>query len=105
MKRNLSNRDILARLATAAILILLILGGALSMWTSWLLVALAFVLVLTAIQKSCPLYRLIGYSTFKLEKAGKPETFKEHIHELENHPKPDSHSHNHHKGRRRVDTR
>ena len=105
MKRNLGNRDILARLVTAGILILLVVGGALSLWASWLLLAISLVLVWTAVQNSCPIYRIVGYSTYKPQQTGKPETFKEHIHELETHPKDGTHSHNHHKGRRRVDTR
>lgn len=106
MKRNVGNYDILARLATAAVLILLVVGGALSMWLSWLSLAIALILVWTAVRQRCPLYTFIGYSTFKgPATTGKAETFKEHIHELQNHPTAGHHSHNHHKGRRRVDTR
>lgn len=71
MKRNIGRIDSLIRLVLGMILILAPLANFPPVWSSAVLSAAAiiigFVLVATAYFMSCPLYRLLGLSTCKVQ--------------------------------------
>lgn len=70
MKANMGTLDRIARVAVAAVLVVLFLTGTLTGTLAYVLLAVAAVFLLTSVVSVCPLYSLFGFSTCPVKKAG-----------------------------------
>ncbi|QDK77250.1 DUF2892 domain-containing protein [Spirosoma sp. KCTC 42546] len=63
MKPNLGNVDIVLRLVVGVSLMIILFVKEITFPLNWLLICLSFVLLITGISGSCPLYRILDIST------------------------------------------
>jgi hypothetical protein len=70
MKRNMGNADRFIRLLIAAAIAYLYYANIISGTVAIVLLVLAVVFVLTSLISFCPLYRLFGFTTCPVKKAG-----------------------------------
>ncbi len=64
MKRNLSNTDRIVRLFIAILLLVLFIKTEQSLTINWLLLAGTTIMLGTIAFSYCPLYKLLGFSTY-----------------------------------------
>ena len=65
MKKNVGSIDKIVRLILAALFILLFIFNTVSGFFGYILLALAFILIVTSLVNFCPLYAILGTKTLK----------------------------------------
>ena len=67
MKSNVGKTDKLIRVAIAALVIVLYYNEIVTGTLAYILLAIAFVLVLTSLVSFCPLYKILGVNSCKIK--------------------------------------